>query len=89
MCLLVWTSGDITVVFIGNVSITVNCVSIFSLRLMYVKPKCERYWCDEMNKPFQVPDRGFTVTVTGKKVYADYEIRDLTIRYVRVHAGAI
>ena len=41
-----------------------------------------------MNKPFQMPDRGFTVTVTGKKVYADYEIRDMTIEYVSVQ-GAV
>ena len=53
-----------------------------------MQSKCERYWCDEMNKPFEVPDRGFTVTVTGKKVYADYEIRDLTIEYVSVHETA-
>ena len=32
-----------------------------------------------MNKPLEMLDRGFTVTVTGKKVYADYEIRDMTI----------
>ena len=38
-----------------------------------------------MNKPFEIPDRGFTVTVTGKKVYADYEIRDMTIRSVSVY----
>ena len=50
--------------------------------------KCERYWCDEMNKPFEVPDRGFTVTMTGKKVYADYEIRDMTIKYVSGTEGA-
>ena len=49
---------------------------------MYVQPKCERYWCDEINKPFELADRGFTVTVTAKKVYTDYEIRDMTIRCV-------
>ena len=38
-----------------------------------------------MNEPFEIPDRGFTVTVTGKKVYADYEIRDMTIRSVSVY----
>ena len=32
-------------------------------------------------KAFQMPVRGFTVTVTGKKVYAYYEIRDMTIEY--------
>ena len=53
-----------------------------------VQPKCERYWCDEMNKPFELPDRGFTVTMTGKKVYADYEIRDITIICVSVHASS-
>ena len=34
-----------------------------------------------------MPDRGFIVTVTGKKVYADYEIRDMTIRYVSVQVA--
>ena len=38
-----------------------------------------------MNEPFEIPDRGFTVIVTGKKVYADYEIRDMTIRCVSVY----
>ena len=38
-----------------------------------------------MNEPFEIPDRGFTVTVTGKKVYADYEIRDMAIRSVSVY----
>ena len=52
---------------------------------MHMQSKCERYWCDEMNEPFEIPDRGFTVTVTGKKVYADYEIRDMTIRSVSVY----
>ena len=32
-----------------------------------------------------MPNRGFTVIVTGKKVYADYEIRDMTIRSVSVY----
>ena len=50
----------------------------------HVQPKCERYWCDEMNKPFEIVDRGFTVTVTAKKVYADYDIRNMTIRCVSV-----
>ncbi len=57
---------------------------IFNL-FPYVQSKCERYWCDEMNKPLDIPDRGFTVTVTGKKVYADYEIRDMAIRSVSVY----
>ena len=57
------------------------------LSLARVQSKCERYWCDEMNKPFEVPDRGFTVTMTGKKVYADYEIRDMTIKYVSAMEG--
>ena len=39
---------------------------------------------EELNKPLEMPDRGFTVTVTGKKDYADYEVRDMTIRYVSV-----
>ena len=51
----------------------------------YVQSKCERYWRDEMNKPFEIPDRGFTVIVTGKKVYADYKIKDMTIRSVSVY----
>ena len=62
-----------------------NANSIF-LSIARVQPKCERYWCDEVNKPFVVPDGSFTVTMTGKKVYADYEIRDMTIRSVSMHA---
>ena len=38
-----------------------------------------------MNEPFEIPVRGFTVTVTGKKVFADYEIRDMAIRSVSVY----
>ena len=60
-------------------------MSIKSNLCLYAQSKCERYWCDEMNEPFEIPDRGFTVTVTGKKVYADYEIRDMTIRSVSVY----
>ena len=59
-------------------------VSLFVIS--HVQPKCERYWCDEMNKPLELPDRGFTVTMTGKKVYADYEIRDMTIICVSLRA---
>ena len=55
----------------------------------HVQSKCERYWCDEMNKPLEIVDRGFTVTVTGKEVYADYEVRDMTIRCVSVQRAAV
>ena len=41
-----------------------------------------------MNKPLEMLDRGFTLTVTGKKVYADYKIRDMTIE-MHVSACAI
>ena len=61
----------------------------FCLLLMYVKSKCERYWCDEMNKSFEIVDRGFTVTVTAKEVYGDYEVRDMTIICVSVQGAAI
>ena len=60
-------------------------MSIKSNLFLYAQSKCERYWRDEMNEPFEIPDRGFTVTVTGKKVYADYEIRDMTIRSVSIY----
>ena len=43
---------------------------------------------EELNKPFETPARGFTVIVTGKKDYADYEIRDMTIKYVSVQYAA-
>ena len=61
-------------------------MSIICNLFPYVQSKCEQYWCDEMNEPFEIPERGFTLTVTGKKVYADYEIRDITIRNVSAHA---
>ena len=68
-------------------------MSMKSNSFHYAQSKCERYWCDEMNEPFEIPDRGFTVTVTGKKVYADYEIRDMTIRsvsvYIYLQGGAV
>ena len=59
-------------------------ISLYSIAS--VQSKCERYWCDEINKPLEMPDRGFTVTVTGKKVYADYEIKDIIIKYVSVQS---
>ena len=73
---------------LGYVLVPVNNFGCFPFVTSYVQPKCERYWCDEMNKPFELPDRGFTVTMTGKKVYADYEIRDMTIRCVSLHASS-
>ena len=48
-----------------------------------IQSKCNRYWCDEMNKPFDIVARGFTVTATTEKVHADCEIRDMTIRCVK------
>ena len=65
------------------------CFILVCVPFAHVQSKCERYWCDEMNKPFELADRRFTVTVTAKKVYADYEIRDMTIRYVSVQGAAI
>ena len=41
-----------------------------------------------MNKPLEMLERGVFVTVTGKKVYADYKIRDMTIE-MHVSACAI
>ena len=34
-----------------------------------------------VNKPLETLERVYIVTVTGTKVYADYEIRDMTIKY--------
>ena len=62
-----------------------NTIVVFAQYYAYIQPKCERYWLEELNKPLELPDRGFTVTVTGKKDYADYEIRDMTIKYVSVY----
>lgn len=56
--------------------------------LCSLQSKCERYWCDKMNEPFELKDRNFTVTMTGKKVHTEYEIRDLTIRFVSAQWGA-
>ena len=41
-----------------------------------------------MNEPFELEDRNFTVMMTGKKVYAEYEIRDMTIRFVSAQVAA-
>ena len=44
--------------------------------------KCEQYWSDDLDKPFNA-GTGISVVTTRCRGFADYEIRDLTVRNVR------
>ena len=45
--------------------------------------KCEQYWNNDLDKPYDA-GRGFSVVTTGYRSFADYEVRDLTIRKVGI-----
>ena len=45
------------------------------------KQKCEQYWNNDLNKPYDA-GRGFSVVTTGYRGFADYEVRDFVIRNV-------
>ena len=49
--------------------------------LISIQRKCEQYWNDQLDKPYNA--RGsFTVVTTGCRSFADYVVRDLTLRRV-------
>ena len=43
--------------------------------------KCEQYWHDQVDKPFDA-GRGFTVVTTAYRGFADYDVRELTVQCV-------
>ena len=43
--------------------------------------KCEQYWNDQLDKPYDA-GRGFAVVTNGYRGFADYAVRDLTLRSV-------
>ena len=49
--------------------------------LISIQRECEQYWNDQLDKPYDV--RGsFTVVTTGCRGFADYVVRDLSLRRV-------
>ena len=44
--------------------------------------KCEKYWNDDLHKTYEA-GRGFTAVTTGYRTFADYEVRDITVKNVR------
>ena len=43
--------------------------------------KCEPYWNEKLQDPFDA-GRNITVTTTGHRTLADYEVRDFTVQCV-------
>ena len=43
--------------------------------------KCEQYWHDQVDKPFDA-GRDFTVVTTAYRGFADYDVRDMTAQCV-------
>ena len=46
-----------------------------------IQRKCEQYWNEDLDKPYNA-GRGFTVVTTEYKTFADFAIRDMTIHSV-------
>ena len=44
-------------------------------------PKCEQYWHDQVDKPFDA-GRGFTVVTKIYIGFADYDDREITVQCV-------
>ena len=49
--------------------------------LISIQHKCEQYWNDQLDKPYDVRG-GFTVVTTGCRGFAHYVIRDLSLKIV-------
>ena len=64
---------------------TINIVVIAAhdLFTVYVplQNKCEQYWHDQVDKPFDA-GRDFTVVTTAYRGFADYDVRDMTVQCV-------
>ena len=43
--------------------------------------KCEQYWHDQVDRPFNA-GRDLTVVTTAYRGFADYDVRDLTVQCV-------
>ena len=56
---------------------------IINIVTLYVplQNKCEQYWHDQVDKPFDV-GRDFTVVTTAYRGFADYDVRDMTVQCV-------
>ena len=49
--------------------------------LISIQRKCEQYWNDQLDKPYDVRG-GFTVVTTGCRGFSDYVVRDLSLKIV-------
>ena len=49
--------------------------------LISIQRKCEQYWNDQLDKPYDVRG-GFSVVTTGCRGFSDYVIRDLSLKSV-------
>ena len=49
--------------------------------LLNTQRKCEQYWNEQLDKPYD-SGRGFTVVTTGYRGFADYVVRDMTLKRV-------
>ena len=56
-------------------------LSIWSIYWLSLQRKCEKYWNDDLDKPYDA-GRGFSAVTTGYRGFADYEVRDITVRNV-------
>ena len=52
----------------------------YGILLISLQCKCEQYWNDQLDKPYDAGS--FTVVTTGCRGFADYVVRDLTLRSV-------
>ena len=58
------------------------CICMQSVLYLLLQRKCEKYWNDDLDKPYDA-GRGYSAVTTGYRGFADYEIRDVTVRNVR------
>ena len=49
--------------------------------VLNTQKKCEQYWNEQLDKPYDA-GRGFTVVTTGYRGFADYVVRDMTLKRV-------
>ena len=47
-----------------------------------IQLKCDQYWSDELNVPFET-GRGFTITTTNYKQMTSFESRQIRVEKVR------
>ena len=64
-------------------TITIVVIAANYLFTVYVslQNKCEQYWHDQVEKPFDA-GRDFTVVTTAYRGFADYDVRDMTVQCV-------